>query len=397
MHFNFKLFFRLTYHAFFKAGGTDARFTKRIKALLFWYTVMPAYHVLTGIALWLDEIFFPAYRSQKVEEPIFIISNFRSGSTLLHRLMADDDTFTAMTIFEIYVAPAITQRVFYRWLARMDRRWLGGYFMRRLDALDQRVLGSVPMHRMGLRLVDEDEGILIHNWTSIFLIFVFPFLDLMSPYFWFDERVSGKEKHLAMKFYKRCLQRHVYYHGGKRYVAKSPAFSVKMETLREYFPDARFIYLARNPVDMVASKTSYFAFCWHYFNDMFEPYPFRDFMLEFTKHWYLYPLKLLPKYPSSSYLTIKYDDLTSKLGETIKQIYAHFEIEITPQFARSLAAAVERSKKYVSKNRYSLVEMDYTPQQIHENYRAIFNRFGFSLNGKAMEAEALSDALVDVE
>lgn len=398
MLFNFRLFFRLTYLTLFRHRAVFGRLTpKRIKRLIFWYTVLPLHHLLTALAILLDEVFFPAYHQQKIERPIFILSNFRSGSTLLHRLLAQDEAnFTAMQTWEIYLAPSITQRVVIKALAAFDRRWLGGICNRWLDRLEQRLLGSLPMHRMGLHLVDEDEGILIHNWTSTFLVFVFPDIKSFQPYFYFDQQLPEREKRLAMTFYQKCIQRHVYYHGGKRYVAKSPAFCVKLETMRQYFPDACFIYLARNPVDMLASKTNYFAFCWSYFNDL-EPYPFRDFLLAFTRHWYLYPLEYLSRISPDRYLVIKYRQLTSELQQVVGQLYHQFDLAIDRRFSDILVEAAERNRQYASHNRYSLKQMDYTPEQVYDNYRRIFERFGFSLNGKAMLGEAVADALIDIE
>lgn len=398
MLFNLRLFIDLTFKVIFRHRAVFGPLTsRRVKRLIFWYTVMPLHHLITWICFLLDNLFFPAYRHQKVEKPIFILSNFRSGSTLLHRLLAqDEETFTATRTWEIYLAPSILQRVIIRGVARFDRKLLGGWLNRKMERLDYNVLGRLPMHRMGLHLVDEDEGWFIHNWTSIFLVFVFPDIHSFKPYFYFDTQLNPRQKHQAMRFYQACIKRHVYFHGGKRYVAKSPAFSVKLETLLEYFPEARFIYLARNPVDMVASKTNYFAFCWQYFNDL-EPYPFRDFLLNFTRHWYLYPLTVFERLPKEQYLVFKYGQLTQNLDAVVHDIYEQFDLQITPSFASTLKGAVESANQYVSKHRYSLAEMDYSPELVYENYREIFEQFGFSLNGKAMVGEPVADALMDVE
>lgn len=398
MLFNLKLFFELTSKTIFRHREVFGPLTpKRVKRLIFWYTVMPLHHLLTWLCLALDNLFFPAYRRQQVEKPVFIISNFRSGSTLLHRLLAqDEDNFTATRTWEIYLAPSILQRVAFRAVSRFDRRWLGGRLNRQVDQLDYNVLGKLPMHRMGLHLVDEDEGLFIHNWTSIFLVFVFPDIPTFEPYFFFDSQLNPKQKQRVMRFYQACIKRHVYFHGGKRYVAKSPAFSVKIDTLLQYFPDARFIYLARNPVDMVASKTNYFAFCWQYFNDL-ETYPFRDFLLRFTRHWYLYPLTVLDRLPQEQYMVLKYTQLTKELDSVVHDIYNQFGLPITPAFAAALKDTVESASRYVSQHRYSLADMDYTPEQVYQNYREIFDKFGFSLNGKALVGKPVEEALADVE
>ena len=48
----------------------------------------------------------------------------------------------------------------------------------------------------------------------------------------------------------------MYATGKKYFVAKNPAFSPKIATLMEFFPDARIIYLVRNPLDMLPSTIS---------------------------------------------------------------------------------------------------------------------------------------------
>jgi hypothetical protein len=67
--------------------------------------------------------------------------------------------------------------------------------------------------------------------------------------------VSEKEKQRVMNFYKRCLQRHVYAYGGRKiYLSKSPSFSASVDSIYKTFPDARIIYLVRNPMEVVPSR-----------------------------------------------------------------------------------------------------------------------------------------------
>ena len=389
MRFNFRLFFRLLYWSLFKSKGTHGRLTPhRRKALLVWFTVIPIHNILTWIGFLLDEIFFRDYRKQEVKSPIFIIGNFRSGSTLLQRLMAKDhEHLTATKTWEIYGAPSITQRKILKAAARMDARLLGGRLRKILYRFEAKRLNSIQMHRVALHEVDEDEGILLHNWTCSFLIFIFPFLDALPNYFHFDTANSVKEKKLAMDFYYRMVQKHVYYHGGKQYIAKNPVFSSKINALRTYFPDAKFIYLVRNPVDMLASKTSFFTYVWRYFNDPLEDYPFKEMLLDLTKRWYVDTLKTLEALPKSEYVILKYEDLVGDLDTSARQLFDHFGLPISNEFEVKLEETVEATAGFVSKHKYSLFEMGYTAEQVYNHYREIFERFEFDLNGKALMAK----------
>ncbi len=243
------------------------------------------------------------------------------------------------------------------------------------------------MHRVALQDVDEDEGILCHNWTSSFLMFPFPFMELLGPYLHFDDEMTAKEKRRAMVFYKKMVQKHVYYHGGRRYIAKNPAFSSKVHALREYFPDAKFIYLVRNPVDMLASKTSFFSFIWNYFNNPLEPYPFKDMLLDLTYGWYVDTLASLEKLPDTEYVVMKYRQLVEHLDTSTRLIYDQFHIPMTPAFEEKLAVAVEEARSYVSKHKYSLIRMGYQPEPVLTRFEEIFTRFDFDPRTEELMAE----------
>jgi hypothetical protein len=292
-----------------------------------------------------------------------------------------------MKTWEIYGAPSITQRKFLKLAARLDARFFSGRLIRRLHEIEAARLNSIPMHRVALHEVDEDEGILLHNWTSSFLMFIFPFMDALPPYLHFDAEMSERDKHLSMDFYFRMVQKHVYFHGGRQYIAKNPAFSSKVHALREYFPDAKFIYLVRNPVDMLASKTSFFTYIWRYFNDPLESYPFKEMLLDLTRRWYVETLKSLEELPKSEYVILKYEELVGELGDSTRLIFDHFGVSITEEFEDTICEAVKIAASYVSKHKYSLFELGYTADQVYNQYQEIFDRFEFDLNGKALMAE----------
>lgn len=389
MLFNFALFVKLTWMALTRANATPGRLNaRRWRVLFWWYLLIPMHNLTTQLCLGLDYLLFPAFRKAVVKAPIFIIGNFRSGSTLLQRLLArDEENLTAMQLWEIYIAPSLTQRAFWVGLGRLDGRWLGGRLRRRLEQVNDRLLGGIQMHSVGLWEVDEDEGLMCHSWDTCFYMFPFPFVEALRPYWKFDTDLPRKRQEKVMRFYKGLLQRHVWFHGGKRYIAKNPAFCVKIEALRRTFPDAVFIYLARNPIDTVASKTTFFSYIWRVFGDPAEAYPNRDFTRALIGHWYRYPLSRLDEMPADQRILLRYDDLIGDLDGVVRKIYTQLGLRIDPLFDVVVAETVERQRNYESENRYSLAEMGYTVEELADDFDDIFRRFYFGLNGKpALEA-----------
>jgi hypothetical protein len=378
MYYNFRLFWRTTYRSFFASKHTPARLSrKRIIFLLMFYAVWPVGSLVHWLCFFLDDIFFSGHKTQPIEKPLFIIGNLRSGSTFLHRLLSrDTETFTSLTTWDIYLTPSVVQKKLTQFFSRLDHK-LGGHLHRLLYTFDAATLGKFKIHRISFFQPEEDENILLHIWDSFWVSFLFPFMDEMPNYQHFDEALSSERKRRIMKFYKSMIQRHMYATGKKYFVAKNPAFSPKIETLLEFFPDARIIYLARNPLDMLPSTISWINYARRVFTDPEEKYLYLDEIVDFTQHWYRYPLRYLDAHPSPRHLILNYDDLIQRPELVIRSFYEQFGYPAQPGLDDIVDAAVKETLAFKTNHVYSYEEMGFTRQQIVEIYADIFERFGF--------------------
>jgi hypothetical protein len=379
MMYNFRLFWRMAKRSFFKSNGTYGKLTrKRFLFLLLFYSVWPGWAVFTWLCFHLDDLIFPAYKQQPLEKPLFILGNFRSGSTFLHRLLSRDSaTFTSLRTWDIFLMPSITQRMIFRGLARVDRVF-GSPLVNLLKSIDQRSLGQVRIHKISLFEPEEDENILLHAWSTFFVSLLFPFLDDLPPYQFFDDAIPAAEKKRIMGFYRSCLQRHLYATGGKRYfVAKNPAFSAKIETLMEFFPDARILYLARNPLDMLPSTISWLSYAWHVFSQPPEKYLYRDQVLALTKYWYRHPLAVLDKNPSPHNMILNYEDLIRWPEQVIRSFYEQFGYAESSGLEKIIQEAIEETRTHHSDHVYHYEEMGFSHEEIVREFDDIFARFNF--------------------
>jgi hypothetical protein len=378
MYYNFHNFLHTAYLSLSASQNSPARLTrKRITFLLLFYLVWPIGSLMHWFCFFLDDIFFPGHKTQSIEKPLFILGNLRSGSTFLHRLLSRDiETFSSLTIWDIYLTPSVTQKKITKFFARLDKR-LGGHLHRLLHEFDRRTLGKYKIHPISFFQPEEDENILFHIWDSFWISFLFPFADEMPDYRHFDEALSPQHRHRIMKFYKSMLQRHLYATGKKYFVAKNPAFSPKIQTLLEFFPDARIIYLARNPLDMLPSTVSWINYARRVFTEPKEKYHYQDEIVDFTQHWYRYPLKYLDEHPSPRYLILKYDDLIQRPEQVIRGFYEQFGYPDKPGLDDIVDQAVKETLTFSSDHVYSYEEMGFTREQIVELYVDIFERFSF--------------------
>lgn len=368
------------FYSFFKTKNTQFRISKRRALVLSIFIILfPLLLFFTRLCFILDDIFFPGYRRQEVGKPVFIIGNFRSGSTLMFRLLARDTrNFRAYKTWEIYTAPSICQKKLVRGL-RMADDLLGGPLQHILYSWEKKNLKGVSIHKIGIHKYEEDVALLLHIWSGFFTWFLFPHLDGVPAYDRFDTRIPLPKRNRILGFYESCVKRQLYARGRDRiFLSKNPSFSPMVESLARKFPDARFIYLVRNPVRMVPSETSWFSFAWHYFTSPGEQFPNKDFTLDIMGHWYRYPVRWLERnLPPERYMILRYEDIMPDITGTVRAIYNHFGISLNAEFKAILAAEEMKHRGFTSSHEYSLEDQGYDRREVMEALKDVFTRFGY--------------------
>ncbi|HNR32813.1 MAG TPA: sulfotransferase [Candidatus Hydrogenedentes bacterium] len=350
---------------------------------------------LVWIGLLLDELLFPGYRKVGIKEPIFVVGIPRSGTTLLHRLLAlDTDRFISFRLWEVILAPSITGRYFLTWVGRVDRA-LGGPGRRLIGAIEKRLLRDVnKMHKIGLFETEEDYLILTPYAAHALLLAPFPYEPELEAVMRFDDAVPEAERARIMAFYKRCVQRHLYFHGpDKQLLSKNPGFSAMVASLDTTFPDCKVVCCARTPHDAVPSFCSLMSyFCGVVGVDAGQE-QFRALMLDACGYFYRHPQDCLAGWPANRRAFVLYDALTSDLRGTVTALYAALGLDMNPAFAEALAEEAARARTYKSRHSYDPADFGLTRENIREKYGDVFLSYGIPEDlsaGEEVRAEAAS-------
>jgi hypothetical protein len=275
-----------------------------------------------------------------------------------------------MTSWEIYVAPSIVGRKILHWGMKLNYA-IGNPAQRVIDIFDRIIAEYSYMHKIGLNEAEEDGHVLFHIWSTYDLLAFFPFPKLVKKYIYYDEQVPAEERERDMRYYKEVLRKHVFAHGGKRLISKNPSYSPKVKSLHEKFPDAKFINLVRNPLQVIPSSVSMFSNHCQTYGEPETRYSLQETVIEHSKYWYLYPHRYLKHLPSDQYIRIRYKDLVSDPKGTVEKIYRQFGFEISPEFGQVLQEESEKEKRYQSKHRYSLKEMGLNIKRIRREFANI--------------------------
>ena len=130
---------------------------------------------------------------------MFAVGHARSGTTYLHRLMAKDDQFSVVLLYEM-LFPSLLEKRLLRLVFRLDESGCsaagcGAGSTRRSSAFAE----TNDMHRTGLFAAEEDDFLLTSSLASGGWIVLFPMRKLD---FYHVDRWDERKRKRMMAFYR---------------------------------------------------------------------------------------------------------------------------------------------------------------------------------------------------
>lgn len=194
-----------------------------------------------SVLYWISEAKYKkAAEAVKLDAPpVFVIGHWRTGTTLLHDLFSVDPNLAFPTTYECFFPH---------------------HFLLTEGTLPKVMKGLLPKKRpqddvpVGFDRPQEEEfGMMMLGEGTPYITCAWPRLGPADSEYLDFKGVSpaGRKKwaDAFMWFYRRLALKH----GGKPLVMKAPANAARLKLLTELFPDARYVYLARNPLSVFPS------------------------------------------------------------------------------------------------------------------------------------------------
>src|SRR5690606_24418333 len=209
----------------------------------------------------------PTIESRTITAPVFIIGLPRTGTTLLHNLMAEDAENRVPLTWEV-MFPA-------RPAAIGDERMLRDKTAARLAWANRLAPEVKRIHPIAPDLPQECIAITANVFMSIQFHTTH---DVPSYEDWFER--SGQA--LAYDFHYRFLQHLDARRPGKRWVLKAPGHLFALDALLERYPDAKIIQTHRDPLRVMASMASHATVLRKAFSDRADP---TAIAADWTRRW----------------------------------------------------------------------------------------------------------------
>ncbi len=323
-----------------------------------------------------DNVLFPAVKTQPIDRPIFIVGNPRSGTTFLHRLLLNAGDMAAFELWEM-MFPAITARK------------LLGRIVPRIDRLNPARYHPSDVHDTNLRGIETDDVAWFLRtldgpfaW-AYFLAWQDHWGSALSKQEMGISGVSEAEKDRFFGYHEAIWRRNLVYKKAKRVLAKTSMLTFRIEEVLQRYPDAKLVYIIRDPVEVIPSGMSLIAGVLENGYDAFNKTSPAD-QQRWVENLYqasgdllrtFYEAQTSGAIPEKNLCVVRYTDLLHNLEPTMKRILDFIEIEPPQAFLDEVHAQHEKQRTYKSKHQHSPEKFNLDPERIRRDLGFVYDAY----------------------
>lgn len=305
-------------------------------------------------------------KKELANDPLFIIGHWRSGTTFVHNVLAKDKRFGYTTTYQT-VFPHIVL-------------WGQSFFKKTMASImpDKR-----PADNMELSVdLPQEEEFALSNMTSC-NYYNFWFLpkymrEYADKYLTFKS-ASAEEKQEFSEQFKKLVKISMENTGGVQYLSKNPPHTARVAELLEIYPNAKFIYLMRNPYTVLESTRNFFY-------KTIKPLMLHDLdikkfdedIIEVYKEVYFKYEKDKNCIPEGNLIEMKFEDFEADPSAATKLIYDTLSLE-GYEDARSEIEAYLNTRKGYKKNKYKYAQE--VIESVETNWKFAVKQWGYDIEG----------------
>ena len=304
--------------------------------------------------------------------PVFILGHWRSGTTHLYNIMTKSGDWG-------YVPPVATGLPWDLFgLARIFRPLLE-------KALpEHRYIDNIPVTPES----PQEDEIAVANMSplSFYHGIYFPraFSDFVRRGLFFDG-CSEKEINDWRERFLLLMKRLYLYQDEKPLLIKNPVYTGRLSTLRDMFPEAKFIHIHRNPYDVFVSMRNFYAKLLKQFALQGYDHVDIDETILSVYARMMHALEVdAADMPADHYIELRYADLDIRPLDTVEEVYRTLRL---PGFdrARPKFEAYLASVKSFEKNRFSY--SDEAAEKVESRLGHFLDKWAYKRPGAANNGE----------
>ncbi|NLR89686.1 MULTISPECIES: sulfotransferase family protein [Flammeovirga] len=246
--------------------------------------------------------------------PVFVLGHWRSGTTHLHNMLSKDPQFGFVNTF---------QSVFPN--AMMFGRNIFTFMMKQFMPKERPADGL----KLDPKFPQEEEFALgnLHD-MSFYYFWYFP-QDTVRIFdrFLLGKGLTEEDKQLWRDTYERFVKLALWQTKGERFLSKNPPHTARVDEILKIYPNAKFIYIYRNPYEVFGSTVRFFkgVLPSQKFQEISDEQLEQNILDVFTKMYDKYETdKAL--IPEENLIEIKYEEFAKDNLGYLENIYKHLDI-----------------------------------------------------------------------
>lgn len=309
------------------------------------------------------------YREQLAEkplqnDPLFILGHWRSGTTFVHNILAQDKHFGYTTTYQTVLPHYIMA--------------LQGFFKPCMKFV---MPSKRPTDNLELAPdLPQEEEFALNNMTPCNYYNFWSFPERMQEYcdrFLTFRDITDEELKEFKETFEKLVKISLWNTGGTQYLSKNPPHTGRIKALSELFPRARYVYLMRNPYTVFESTRSFFLNTIKplQLNIISDEEMEQNILRNYMELYHAYKEQSLPlKEVGGVLYEVRFEDIEKDAFAITQDIYTELGIpgweEAKPAIEKYIL-----SKKGYKKNRYQYDPR--TIQLVNENWGEVFDEWGY--------------------
>jgi omega-hydroxy-beta-dihydromenaquinone-9 sulfotransferase len=274
-----------------------------------------------------------------VVSPVFILGHWRTGTTLLHELLIRDPRHTFPNTYQC-LDP--NHAMLTEGFAKKYLRWL--------------LPKHRPMDRMqfGWERPQECEfALCLLGAASTYSTMNFPNAGTIEPDALELDRLPAWRQRQWRTLFRRLLQT-IVANDPRRPVLKSPTHTCRIPTLLEMFPDAKFLYLKRDPYVVYPSTVNLWKKL-HEKQGLHAPHhkDVEETVLKTFARMHARVEATKSQVPAGNWFELKYEDLTARPEGLLEELYAALDLGDFEPVRPGIREYLATNRNY-EKNRWTL-------------------------------------------
>ena len=316
----------------------------------------------------LDHLFFPGIR-KPLQNPILIVGNPRSGTTFLHRFLIKQGFGTGSELWQM-IYPSIT-------LQKIIKPILPT-----IEVISPARHHSTEAHKTSLSSIETDDvSLLFRFFDGFFLYGFFLSFDEDDLFDWVDPKLRDTSKR-DFAWFESMWNRNMISNKGDRYIGKLFSLSGNLPAFQQRFPDAKILYMIRDPLNMIPSGLSLVT------GVLDKRYNFwsldEKIRSRFVERLYIALVELLNRFHDDwtnerinkeKVLIVHFDSMMSHFETLMEEIMDFTDVEPSEELKQTIQITADNQRRYESGHRYNLEKFGLTEKRIQEDCEQIYRTF----------------------